>query len=797
MAVTTTNSRVSYTGDGISTVFQVPFYFLTNPDLKVYVGGDQLSTGYTVTGAGIEDGGSVEITPAPAANAPIVILRDPDTLQQTRLPPNDPFPSSSVEDMVDKLTMIVQRHGDLLGRAPILADSDVDGAGAYRANQNRMQDLGDPVNSQDAVNLRTMQTAIANFLVDGAGDSLLALLANSTDFTLGVSLVGGAGRIVDSVAQLLQLPKTGSKTAFLRGYWTPGDNGGGPVYLDETDTTTPANGVTVFVAADNGRWKRTQTSVLDIRQGGAKGNGSTLDTSRIQATMTAMAGRIVNVSAGTYLVDAAIALESNTTVNMAPGAVFQCSVGTVSILSATNKTNVNVYGGTLQYTVATATGLNGGVALISSTYCTVRDVKFVGMQFSGVFLNNSNSNCVENCTISGTLGTHSDANDICVYNNSSFNRIVGNKCYGTGANGILHQGTVGSTPFKNQIIGNYVTQKSGYGIIVYLVTPANTRTIVSDNYVTDIQGSSNSGTTGSGIYIQSAGGTIVEKNVVENCCVQTTSSVNLPAGISIAFDVSAGPGLDPVVVSENSVSTAKFSAIAAANCRVSIINNQYVQSTDTAAGSGILVQDCSHSHVKDNSVRVPAASTRPGISVSAVTATQTNNAVTGNNVSGGNGIMFNIFGTGSFKWQGVISGNTMSPAGTSAQGMILTLVDRTPISGNSILGGAVGIGLTSVTNCRGSGNTIATNVSNRILTAGTCSNTHFDDSNDLYPVSPQYIQNQVAGVNITQRWSNAPGAGYWQVGDRIENSSPAVGQPKGWRCTSAGVPGTWVSEGNL
>jgi hypothetical protein len=42
-----------------------------------------------------------------------------------------------------------------------------------------------------------------------------------------------------------------------------------------------------------------------------------------------------------------------------------------------------------------------------------------------------------------------------------------------------------------------------------------------------------------------------------------------------------------------------------------------------------------------------------------------------------------------------------------------------------------------------------------------------------------------------------PIAGAFVVGDRVLNSAPAVGSPKGWACTVAGTPGTWVSEGNL
>jgi hypothetical protein len=34
-------------------------------------------------------------------------------------------------------------------------------------------------------------------------------------------------------------------------------------------------------------------------------------------------------------------------------------------------------------------------------------------------------------------------------------------------------------------------------------------------------------------------------------------------------------------------------------------------------------------------------------------------------------------------------------------------------------------------------------------------------------------------------------------GDRVINNNPVAGQPKGWTCTVAGTPGTWVSEGIL
>jgi len=43
----------------------------------------------------------------------------------------------------------------------------------------------------------------------------------------------------------------------------------------------------------------------------------------------------------------------------------------------------------------------------------------------------------------------------------------------------------------------------------------------------------------------------------------------------------------------------------------------------------------------------------------------------------------------------------------------------------------------------------------------------------------------------------APVSLRWELGDRVINSAPTVGQPKAWVCTVAGTPGTWTSEGNL
>jgi hypothetical protein len=54
----------------------------------------------------------------------------------------------------------------------------------------------------------------------------------------------------------------------------------------------------------------------------------------------------------------------------------------------------------------------------------------------------------------------------------------------------------------------------------------------------------------------------------------------------------------------------------------------------------------------------------------------------------------------------------------------------------------------------------------------------------------------LAGRRVLTRPAT-PVANETLVGDVIDRYPPVVGQPKGWTCTVAGNPGTWVSQGNL
>jgi hypothetical protein len=132
----TTTARVSYTGAGTTGPFSVPFYFLEDNDLSVIkvtiADGTEtslvLTTDYTVSGAADPDGGSVTLVASLSSSYKLVIIRDPDALQSSQYPRNDPFPSATHERVADKLTMLVQRLIDRVNRSFRLSDGDTSGA---------------------------------------------------------------------------------------------------------------------------------------------------------------------------------------------------------------------------------------------------------------------------------------------------------------------------------------------------------------------------------------------------------------------------------------------------------------------------------------------------------------------------------------------------------------------------------------------------------------------------------------------------------------------------------------------
>lgn len=111
MTVQVNINRVDYTADGVLTTFPYIFEIIASTDLQVYVAGvlKTISVDYTVTGVGSPTGGNVVFGSAPSNGAAVAIVRNVPMTQDVALPANDKFPSTTMENALDKLTFLVQQ----------------------------------------------------------------------------------------------------------------------------------------------------------------------------------------------------------------------------------------------------------------------------------------------------------------------------------------------------------------------------------------------------------------------------------------------------------------------------------------------------------------------------------------------------------------------------------------------------------------------------------------------------------------------------------------------------------------
>lgn len=130
MTVSVTDNRVTQVGNGVTTAVPFNKYFVEQDDLVVenVVIATGVSTplvlgvDYTISGTPVngvyENGGTVNLTTAPASTVRTVVTRATDLTQETEYPTSqDPFPATAHENALDKLTLIIQDLQEKLGRA--------------------------------------------------------------------------------------------------------------------------------------------------------------------------------------------------------------------------------------------------------------------------------------------------------------------------------------------------------------------------------------------------------------------------------------------------------------------------------------------------------------------------------------------------------------------------------------------------------------------------------------------------------------------------------------------------------
>lgn len=147
MTVSSTTTKVSYSGDGTTSAFAYSFKIFNDSDLVVIVRTDStgaettktLNTDYLVSNAGESDGGTVtfkfdtgnsgdsnyDTTDRRPQSGETVLLKRVMTLtQNTDYTPNDSFPAAAHEEALDKLTFIQQQQQEEIDRSFKFAQTD-------------------------------------------------------------------------------------------------------------------------------------------------------------------------------------------------------------------------------------------------------------------------------------------------------------------------------------------------------------------------------------------------------------------------------------------------------------------------------------------------------------------------------------------------------------------------------------------------------------------------------------------------------------------------------------------------
>lgn len=315
--------------------------------------------------------------------------------------------------------------------------------------------------------------------------------------TLAAFFKSKNNRVVDSIGALRALDKTLYTRAFVTGYYAPGDGGGGAYYYDPSDTTSSDNGGTIIVANDNGRWKLSSVGMLSVKQFGAKGDGSTVDTASVNSSISwcIANGRTLYVPSGTYIVDNTITIDltSVSSTYSTPGKFF-------SIVGESQSNTLFQFSGTTNIPLFYFKGRFGnfdllkiedirfqrilgagqiatGMQIDSMAFLSMRRVLFYGWSI-GLNLNSVLTSKFEECAF--MVNTQHVAAQKGTPNQSSPNLIEWSNCrFQAGVhNGVVITGGVSNKFTKCDFEGNG-THGTGDVIVAYNGTPGDGQMVLS------------------------------------------------------------------------------------------------------------------------------------------------------------------------------------------------------------------------------------------------------------------------------------------------------------------------------
>ncbi len=119
------------TGNGVTTVFPYTFKIISDADIEVTVDDvvKTLNVDYTVTGAGVDAGGNVTMTTAPAAATTVVRRRNMGIVRTTDYQDQGALPAATLDADIDSAVLMVQQVNESFNRSlkiPISSTASAD-----------------------------------------------------------------------------------------------------------------------------------------------------------------------------------------------------------------------------------------------------------------------------------------------------------------------------------------------------------------------------------------------------------------------------------------------------------------------------------------------------------------------------------------------------------------------------------------------------------------------------------------------------------------------------------------------